>query len=111
LPPLPHSVVFWPVVTHPLLSQQPLGHEVASQATHAPLAQTRLVPQVCPSLMFFGESHDGPLVHDIVPCWQGLPVGVQGAFGVQATQAPLPSQTPLGTELVWHDVPAFDDVF
>jgi len=44
-PPLPHSLVFCPVVTHPVLSQHPLGHDVAPHATHAPLAHTRFAPQ------------------------------------------------------------------
>ena len=61
--------------------------------------------------MFAGEPQTGPLVHVIVPCWQGLPGGVQIAFGVQARHAPFPSHTPLDTPVVWHDAPAGAGVF
>jgi len=56
--------------------------------------------------MFIGVPHTGPLVHAIVPCWQGLPGGVQLEFGVQARHAPLPSHTPPETAVVWHEAPA-----
>jgi hypothetical protein len=105
-PLLPHSVVVCAAVTHPVLSQHPSGHEVALHATHAPLAQTRFVPQGLPSLMLLGAAHTGPVAHDIVPCWHGLPAGVHAAFGVHATHVPCPSQTPLATLLVLQEAPA-----
>ena len=61
--------------------------------------------------MFIGEPHTGPMVQVIVPCWQGLPAGVHVAFGVQATQAPLPSHTPLEVVVVWHEAPAAAGAF
>jgi hypothetical protein len=110
-PRLPHSLLLCAVVTHPVPLQQPCGHDVALQATHAPLAQTSPVPQGFPSLMLVGMPHTGPLVHDIVPCWHGLPVGVHGACAVHAAQVPCPSHTPLDTELVSHGVPGDAGVF
>ena len=56
--------------------------------------------------MFIADPHAGPLVHVIVPCWHGLPGGVHVAFGVHAAHVPIPSHTPLGTLLVWHEAPA-----
>jgi hypothetical protein len=110
-PPLPHSLFVCAVVTHPVESQQPCAHDVASHATQAPLAQTRLVPQDLPSLMLVGEAHAGPLLHVVIPCWHGLPDGVHGAFAEHAAQLPCVSHTPLETEADWHDVPAVAGVF
>jgi hypothetical protein len=94
-PRLPHSVVVCAAVTHPVLSQHPLGHDVELHGPQTPLAHTRFAPQGLPSSMLLGAAHTGPVAHDIVPCWHGLPAGVQGAFGTHATQVPRPSHTPL----------------
>ena len=93
-------------VTQPVPSQQPLAHDVALHATHAPAEQIEPLPHDLPSLMFAGDAHVGPPVQVIVPCWQGLPGGEQAALGVQAAHVPWPSHTPLGTPLAWHEVPA-----
>jgi hypothetical protein len=61
--------------------------------------------------MFIGEPHTGPMVQVIVPCWQGLPGGEHVAFDVQARHVPLPSHTPSGTLLVWHEAPAAAGAF
>jgi hypothetical protein len=63
----PHSFVFCAVVTHPLLSQHPSGHEAASHATHDPAEQMLPAAQGRPSLMLLGEEHTGPFAQDIVP--------------------------------------------
>jgi len=108
---VPQLPPFCAAVTHPVLSQQPLAHDVPSHATQAPAEQIEPLPHDLPSLMFVGEPHTGPLVQLIVPCWQGLPGGVQIAFGVHALQAPLPSHTPLVTAVAWHEAPAAAGVF
>jgi hypothetical protein len=110
-PPLPHSGVVCAVVTHPVLSQHPLGHDVELQGLQTPLAHTRFVPQGLPSSMLLGAAHAGPFAHDIVPCWHGLPAGVQTAFGAHATHVPCPSHTPLARLLVLQDVPAGAEAF
>jgi len=61
--------------------------------------------------MLLGAAHTGPVAHDMVPCWHGLPVGVQGAFGVHASQVPCPSHTPLAPPLVLQEVPAVAEPF
>jgi hypothetical protein len=113
-PALPHSLSVCVVVTHPVASQQPPAHDVASHATQAPPAQIWLVPlapQGFPSLMLLGEPHTGPAEQDIVPRWHGFPVGVQDEFALHWTHVPCVSHTPLATVAVWQDVPAAAGVF
>ena len=108
---VPQLPPFCAAVTQPVLSQQPLAHDAPSHATQAPAEQICPLPHDLPSLMFIGDPHTGPLVQLIVPCWQGLPGGVQIAFGVQAPQAPLPSHTPLDRPLAWQEAPAAAGAF
>jgi hypothetical protein len=107
---LPHSLVVWALVTQPLVSQHPLLHEFASQATQLPPAQIVPVPHGCPSLMFCSFEHTGPALQLMVPCWHDipgeLPAGLHTENGAQAAQLPWPSHTPLVTLVVAHAVPA-----
>jgi hypothetical protein len=70
-------------------------------ATHDPPLQTWLVPQLVPFDRLVALTHvETPPMHDVVPCWQRLPLGLQTAPAVHATHAPL-----LQTWLVPHVVP------
>ena len=51
-------------------------------------------------------THAGPAEQDCTPTWQVFPPGMHCAPGEQATQAPLPSQTPLAPPEAEQDVPA-----
>jgi hypothetical protein len=94
----PHTDVVR-AVTHPLLLQQPSAQLVALHATQAPAWQMLpAVPQGWPSFTLLGEVHIGPVPHVMVPVWQPL-LSTHWALTVQATQEPLPSQTPV-TEVV-----------
>jgi hypothetical protein len=74
----------------------------AVQFTHDPLLQTWLLPQVIPLAAGRAFVHtEAPVAHEVVPVWQTLPLGVQPAPAVHATQLP-----PLHTMLLPHDVPS-----
>ena len=76
-------------------------------ACHAGSAGANLAgPAWLPWLTALPATHSGPDEQDIVPLWHVLPVGVHSAFGVHETQLPAPSQTPIGTVAVSHDLPA-----
>jgi hypothetical protein len=108
LAPVPHFMVDCAAAaTQPaLVSQQPPGQVAALHATQAPETQSIPDPHDRPSLMLLVGLQVGPAEHDIVPVLQGRPEGAQVAFGVHATQFPVPSHTPLGTGPVWHATPA-----
>ena len=70
----------------------------AVHATHAPLLQTRLVPQVVPSAMLPFTLHTiDPVEHEYVPVWHELGEHVPPA--VHDTQLP-PLQTMFTPQLV-----------
>jgi len=78
VPPVPHAVAEVPLTHLPPASQQPLEQVVA--------------PQV------WGTGSHLPLLHASVAAQalQAAPPAPQAAFDWPATQAPLPSQQPLG---------------
>jgi hypothetical protein len=104
-PPSPHSAVV-SAATHPSALQHPSGQDAAPHATQVPSEQTLPVPHGFPWLTAFPATQSGPDEQDIVPLRHVLPVGVHSAFGVQETQLPAPSQTPLGTVAVSQALPA-----
>ena len=70
-------------------------------ALHDPALQNMFVPQPVPGGRFVALTHvETPPEHDVVPCWQRLPLGLHDWPAVQAVQAPL-----LHTMLVPHIVP------
>jgi hypothetical protein len=74
----------------------------AVQATQVPALQTWLVPQAVPSATLVRPVQvSAPLVHDVVPTWQLLPLALHDWPDEQATHCP-----ELHTRLVPHDVPS-----
>jgi hypothetical protein len=111
-PPAPHfEADCAPPARQPVVSQHPLAQLLALQATHDPEAQIVPAPHDMPSLMLTVGLHAAPMEHDIVPVLQGVLGGEQLALGVQETQLPWPSHTPLGTEAVWQATPGAAGVF
>jgi hypothetical protein len=107
LTPVPHSVVDWAAeATHPVGSQHPFAQLVALHATHAPPEQISPVPHDLPSSMWLVGAHTGPLEHDHVPPMHGRPGGEHAPLTMHVAHVPWPSQTPVGTLAVVHDVPA-----
>ncbi len=111
--PVPHvAVVSLATATQVLPLQHP-AHDVASHLTaHAPPKQISFVPHAAttvPSCTFAVRLHFGPVLHDIVPFWHGLPPGLHAALVVHAVQVPA-LQTPVVAPLV-HDVPSVAAAF
>jgi hypothetical protein len=71
------------------------------QAVHVPLLHTMFVPQEVPLAALADSVQTGaPVVHDVVPVRQGLPLTLQVAPAVQLTQLPVEPQTLLVPQLV-----------
>jgi hypothetical protein len=74
--------------------------EPLAQLTHAPALHTCFVPQMLPSLAFPDSTQaEVPVVHEVLPTLQVVPVGVQSTPVVHGTHAP-PEQARLVPQLV-----------
>jgi len=99
----PLSHVTWQVfdVVHASVALVDVPH-----VAHAPAQQIPPVPQVAPLARFTTEVQVAcPVLHDVVPCWQGL----AGLPGWQVPPAVHALQTPARhTSLVPHGVPGLE---